>query len=136
MPRTASTFASDLSKALLPMINKPSGHFKALEETIGCFCVVVERLTRDWASLMRIFRACEGQLAVSALWNTWLTDSARIRSMRKEWQSTGSAQQAQSAVAPVMLYITALIAEGCKLDEVGKTEEIVAQELSKITEVR
>ncbi|WVQ82810.1 hypothetical protein IAT38_004942 [Cryptococcus sp. DSM 104549] len=116
MPRTASTFAQDLTKALMPMITKPSGGFQALKETIGCLCAVTNHLTKDWARLITVLRACE----------------AKIRPMRNAFKTTGKAQAPNQASA-MMLYITALIVEGCKLDEIAKGNAAINTELRKIT---
>ncbi|OCF60187.1 hypothetical protein L486_02867 [Kwoniella mangroviensis CBS 10435] len=116
MPRTASTFASDLTKKLMPMISKPAGGFQALRETIGCFCAVINFLTRDWTRLINVLRACE----------------AKIRPIRSQFLSTGTTT-APSQAASMMLYITALIAEGCNLDNVALEDDMLDLELRKIT---
>jgi cohesin loading factor subunit SCC2 len=59
MPRTATTFAAELSAKLLPMISRPSGRPAAVKEVIGAYCAVVTHLTRDYARLLQILRACE-----------------------------------------------------------------------------
>ncbi|EIW73035.1 hypothetical protein TREMEDRAFT_59198 [Tremella mesenterica DSM 1558] len=115
MPRTASTFATDLVKALLPMISKPAGGFQALKETIGCFCVVTTCLTRDYTRLIAVLRACEN----------------KIRAFHKALKD-GQTPNVQAAA--MMLYITALIAEHCNLDQVAVTNESVKTELVKITD--
>ncbi|WWC90225.1 uncharacterized protein L201_005158 [Kwoniella dendrophila CBS 6074] len=116
MPRTASSFAADLTKKLMPMISKPAGGFQALRETIGCFCAVTTHLTKDWTRLINVLRACE----------------AKIRPIRNQFLSTGSTT-ASSQAASMMLYITALIAEGCKLDNIAHEDDMVDLELRKIT---
>ncbi|WVR03096.1 hypothetical protein IAU60_000086 [Kwoniella sp. DSM 27419] len=116
MPRTASSFASDLTKALMPMISKPAGGFQALREIIGCFCAVTVNLTKDWIRLITVLRACE----------------AKIRPIRNQFTSTGHTSSSSQA-ASMMLYITALIAEGCKLDQIALEESDVDLELRKIT---
>ncbi|WWC57550.1 uncharacterized protein I303_100082 [Kwoniella dejecticola CBS 10117] len=116
MPRTASTFAADLTKKLMPMISKPAGGFQALRETIGCFCAVTNHLTKDWAKLINVLRACE----------------AKIRPIRNQVLSAGTTS-APSQAASMMLYITALIVEGCKLDNVALEDDVVDLELRKIT---
>jgi cohesin loading factor subunit SCC2 len=60
MPRTASTFASELTAKLKPMIAKPSGGYPTVKETIGCYCAVINHLTKDYKGLMNILRACHG----------------------------------------------------------------------------
>ncbi|KAK8844801.1 hypothetical protein IAR55_006651 [Kwoniella newhampshirensis] len=116
MPRTASTFAQDLTKALMPMISKPTGGFQALRETIGCFCAVTNYLTKDWARLITVLRACE----------------AKIRPIHNRFVSTGTASTLNQATA-MMLYITALILEGCRLDAIAQDDDIVELELRKIS---
>ncbi|WVW81234.1 hypothetical protein I302_103225 [Kwoniella bestiolae CBS 10118] len=116
MPKTASTFASDLTKKLMPMISKPAGGFQALRETIGCFCVVINCLTRDWGKLINVLRACE----------------AKIRPIRSQFLNTGTTT-APSQAASMMLYITALLVEGCKLDNIAQEDDLVDLELRKIT---
>ncbi|WVQ94119.1 hypothetical protein IAU59_001197 [Kwoniella sp. CBS 9459] len=115
MPKTASTFATDLTKSLMPMISKPAGGFQALKETIGCFCAVTNYLTKDWTRLINVLRACE----------------AKIRPIRKQFLTSGQTS-APSQAGSMMLYITALIAEGCRLDAVALEEDIVDLELRKI----
>ncbi|RSH84025.1 Sister chromatid cohesion protein 2 [Saitozyma podzolica] len=115
MPRAASNFATDLTKALLPMISKPSGGLSALKETIGCFCAVTTYLTKDYIRLVTVLRACEG----------------KIRAIRNEYLKTGSVPS-QTQAAAMMLYITALIAEHCNLDQIAMENEVVKAELQKI----
>ncbi|WRT63186.1 uncharacterized protein IL334_000089 [Kwoniella shivajii] len=118
MPRTASTFASDLTKKLMPMISKPAGGFQVLRETIGCFCAVTNHLTRDWTRLITVLRACE----------------AKIRPIRNQYINNG-VSSAPNQAAAMMLYITALIAEGCKLDNIALEDAGVDLELRKITSI-
>jgi cohesin loading factor subunit SCC2 len=63
MPRAASTFASDLQNALMPMIRKPSGGFQTIKEVVGCYCAVVDHLTRDYKPLIQLLKACAGELS-------------------------------------------------------------------------
>lgn len=63
MPRTASSFAIELTNKLKPMIQKPSGGFPIMKETIGCYCAVVNHLTKDYKGLMNILRACLRQFS-------------------------------------------------------------------------
>ena len=99
------------------MINKPTGGFQALKETIGCFSAVTAYLTRDFSRLITILRACE----------------AKLRSLK---ETLGSGQSPQSSqAAAMMLYITALIAEHCNLDQIALTDPSVKAELAKITSV-
>ncbi|KIR53758.1 cohesin loading factor subunit SCC2 [Cryptococcus gattii Ru294] len=107
MPRTASTFALDLTKSLMPMISKPSGGFQALRETIGCFCAVINYLTKDWMKVIAVLKACE----------------AKIRPIWRQSKSLPSGKiPVLSQASAMMLYITALIAEGCKLDVVANDD--------------
>nr|KIR48435.1 cohesin loading factor subunit SCC2 [Cryptococcus bacillisporus CA1280] len=107
MPRTASTFALDLTKSLMPMISKPSGGFQALRETIGCFCAVTNYLTKDWMKVIAVLKACE----------------AKIKPIWRQCKSLPSGKMpALSQASAMMLYITALIAEGCNLDVVAKDD--------------
>lgn len=107
MPRTASTFALDLTKSLMPMISKPSGGFQALRETIGCFCAVINYLTKDWMKVIAVLKACE----------------AKIRPIWRQSKILPSGKiPALSQASAMMLYITALIAEGCKLDVVANDD--------------
>nr|XP_019013987.1 uncharacterized protein I206_00064 [Kwoniella pini CBS 10737]OCF52768.1 hypothetical protein I206_00064 [Kwoniella pini CBS 10737] len=115
MPRTASSFAADLTKKLMPMISKPAGGFQALRETIGCFCAVTNYLTKDWSKLINVLRACE----------------AKIRPIRNQFLNTGTTS-ASSQAASMMLYITALIVEGCRLDDIAQEDDVVDLELRKI----
>ena len=76
MPRAASTFATDLSKALMPMINKPTGGYlvsagSCIEAELGsrisgkrlaAFVALTNHLTLDYAPVLRVLKACEGQL--------------------------------------------------------------------------
>ncbi|ORY23265.1 hypothetical protein BCR39DRAFT_549569 [Naematelia encephala] len=117
MPRTASSFASDLSRVLMPMINKPTGGLQGLKEIIGCFCILVNHLTKDYVGLLRILKACEG----------------KIRVMRNEWTAKQTSSLAASPAAPMMLYITALIAEHCNLDAQAEESDSLKQDLQKIT---
>ncbi|EAL23165.1 hypothetical protein CNBA5100 [Cryptococcus deneoformans B-3501A] len=118
MPRTASTFALDLTKSLMPMISKPSGGFQALRETIGCFCAVTNYLTKDWMKVITVLRACE----------------AKIRPVWRQIKDFSNEKvPALNQASAMMLYITALIAEGCNLDIVAKDDLAVDRELRKIT---
>jgi hypothetical protein len=67
MPRTASTFATELTTKLTPMISRPSGGFGSLKEVIGAFCAVTTYLTKDYGKLIQILRACEGKLNTTFL---------------------------------------------------------------------
>lgn len=107
MPRTASTFALDLTKSLMPMISKPSGGFQALRETIGCFCAVTNYLTKDWTKVITVLRACEAK--IRPIW-------------RQAKNSPNGKVPALNQASAMMLYITALIAEGCNLDIVAKDD--------------
>lgn len=118
MPRTASTFALDLTKSLMPMISKPSGGFQALRETIGCFCAVTNYLTKDWTKVITVLRACEAK--IRPIW-------------RQAKNSPNGKVPALNQASAMMLYITALIAEGCNLDIVAKDDLAVYRELRKIT---
>ncbi|KIR30957.1 cohesin loading factor subunit SCC2 [Cryptococcus deuterogattii LA55] len=113
MPRTASTFALDLTKSLMPMISKPSGGFQALRETIGCFCAVTNYLTKDWMKVIAVLKACE----------------AKIRPIWRQSKSLPSGKiPALSQASAMMLYITALIAEGFVNRELRR---ITAQPISE-----
>ncbi|TYJ53043.1 hypothetical protein B9479_006320 [Cryptococcus floricola] len=115
MPRTASTFANSLTKTLMPMISKPAGGFTALREIIGCFCAVTKHLTKDWPKAINVLRACE----------------AKIRSVRPGVKN-GSVTTLNPAIA-MMLYITALLVEGCNLDEIAKQDDAIDAQVRRIS---
>ncbi|WVO15130.1 hypothetical protein L204_102774 [Cryptococcus depauperatus] len=117
MPRTASMFAQDLTKALLPMITRPAGGFQSLREVIGCLCVVTNNLTKDWMRVLSVLKACV----------------ARIKPL---WQHMRTAKGQSTALNPAIamtLYITALIVEGCNMDEIAKDDTSVGIELQKLS---
>ncbi|WVQ72222.1 hypothetical protein IAR50_001771 [Cryptococcus sp. DSM 104548] len=115
MPRTASNFAQGLTKTLMPMISKPAGGFSALREIIGCFCAVTKYLTKDWLKAINVLRACE----------------AKIKSVTQGVKS-GSVAALNPAIA-MMLYITALLMEGCDLDEIAKQDNMVDAQVRRIS---
>lgn len=134
MPRTASTFANDLACKLLPMISRPSGGFSSLNEVVGCFCAVVTHLTKDYGRLIQILRACEGEPIVCIYSEMELISSARLQSMMAQHRANGQISQAPQAIT-MTLYLVALLAEHCNLDQVALEDHVVQVEIRKICDV-
>ncbi|ORX35130.1 hypothetical protein BD324DRAFT_633983 [Kockovaella imperatae] len=118
MPKAASTFAADLNRALLPMINRP-GKYDHLRETMECFCSVVNHLTLDYTNAIKILRQCEGKL----------------RAARNSYHNGGNADWLSSDAAAVCMFICSLITEFCDLDEVAKSQSTIQSGLATITDM-
>ncbi|KAF5337499.1 hypothetical protein D9758_013605 [Tetrapyrgos nigripes] len=63
MPKTAAKFGQELQQILQPMIIKPStGGLATLQETVACFCVVVQHLTHDYGRLVALLKSLNVRL--------------------------------------------------------------------------
>ncbi len=61
MPRAASTFANDLQVKIRPMISRVSGGYKNVPELVACYCAVINHLTKDYAPVLTLLQACDGE---------------------------------------------------------------------------
>lgn len=122
MPKTATTFAMDLTKALLPMINKPvrgiavsvnwdetirSGLIyrtirQALPETVACYCAAVMYLTHEYGRVIAIYRSCE----------------MKILGVLHTFKKVGEVSPQSLKALPMLLAIASSLASYCDLDAV------------------
>ncbi|KAJ7903762.1 hypothetical protein B0H14DRAFT_2666173 [Mycena olivaceomarginata] len=65
MPRTAIKFGQELQKKLQPMVAQPASSLQGLQETVACFCAVVQCLTHEFARLVALFKSCDKRIGDS-----------------------------------------------------------------------
>jgi hypothetical protein len=141
MPRVTSTFAAELVQKLQPMISKPTtlpvsyslcpragADIKALREMIGCFCVAISHLTRDFEPITRILRACDCMFI--PMFKLMI---ARLRQAKIQF---AAGPLPDTTPTGLMLYITALIVEHVNLDQLAVDDDDVQRVIRSITEVR
>ncbi|KAK4046628.1 Sister chromatid cohesion protein 2 [Microbotryomycetes sp. JL201] len=102
MPRSTTKFGKELQTALMPMLNKPPQN---MNEVVACFCSVVHMQTKDYASLISVFRACFGRLA------------AEVKKLSDE-ETKASVNLRQ---VPLLSYMVSLLAEHGNFDALRKT---------------
>lgn len=89
-----------------------------MKETVGCYCAVVNYLTKEYGQLITILRACLGAVT-------------RFRTSLAKSAMTGSARQQAVQALGLTLYIVALIAEHCNLDQLASEDDAIQADLSK-----
>ncbi|KAM0792017.1 hypothetical protein ACM66B_007127 [Microbotryomycetes sp. NB124-2] len=104
MPRSTK-FGKELQTALMPMLNKPPQNMNSLQEVVACFCSVVHTQTKDYASLVSVFRACFGRFTaeVTKLSDETTKATANLRSL------------------PLLSYMVSLLCEHGNFDALRKT---------------
>jgi hypothetical protein len=95
---------------------------------IGCFCVAISHLTRDFAPITSILRTCDCMSI--PLFKLMI---ARLRQAKIQF-AEGSV--ASTTPTGLMLYITALIIEHVNLDQLAVDDDDVQRVIRSITEVR
>jgi len=94
---------------------------------IGCFCVAISHLTRDFAPITAILRACDC-MSIPLFELT----IARLRQAKIQF---AAGPLPDTTPTGLMLYITALIVEHVNLDQLAVDDDDVQRVIRSITEV-
>ncbi|GAA6018662.1 hypothetical protein JCM8202_000602 [Rhodotorula sphaerocarpa] len=107
MPRSSTKFGRDLQAALVPMLNKPTSSVSTLQDVISCFCATIHSQTQDYATMTRVFRATLG----------------RLNSETQKLAVANTAPQVNQRSLPILCYMSALLCEHGRFDEVREESE-------------
>ncbi|KAK4052266.1 Sister chromatid cohesion protein 2 [Microbotryomycetes sp. JL221] len=117
MPKSASKFGREMQSALMPMLNKPPQNINSLQEVVACFCSVIHSQTKDFASLVSVFRACFARFA------------AELKKVLNEDTRAGANVRA----LPLLSYMVSLLCESGHFDELRKTNKDLRPTIDSIS---